>query len=85
MDSKKLLPVSHIEGDWTIGVGWLRKLVIIGGVLNILALLLIILSVVHFAPLTLLASVSVGGALMGVAILLYIVVVVADLRRRGIL
>jgi len=84
MSSNKL-PLSRIEGGWTIGRGWTRKVVIIGGVLNILALLLIILSVVHFTPVTLLASVSVGGALMGTAILLYVIVVIADLRRRGVI
>jgi len=84
MNSQKL-PLSQIESGWTIGVGWTRKVVIVGGVLNILALLLIILSVVNFTPLTLLASVSVSGVLMAIAILLYIVVVVVDLRRRGVL
>lgn len=84
MNSQKL-PLSQIQSGWTIGVGWTRKVVIVGGVLNILALLLIILSVVNFTPLTLLASVSVSGVLMAIAILLYIVVVVVDLRRRGVL
>lgn len=87
MTSKKL-PLSNLEGvqgGWTIGIGWTRILVIIGGMLNILALLLIILSVLHFTPVTLLASVSIGGALMGIAILLYIIVVIADLRRRGVI
>lgn len=84
MNSRNL-PISHVEGGWTIGVGWSRKVVITASVLNILALLLIILSIVHFTPFTLLASVSIGGALMGIAILLYIVVVISDLRRRGVL
>lgn len=84
MNSPKL-PLSRIESGWTIGVGWSRKVVILASVLNILALLLIILSIVNFTPFTLLASVSIGGALMGVAILLYVVVVIADLRRRGVL
>jgi len=84
MNSRNL-PVSHVEGGWTIGVGWTRKVVILGSVLNILALLLIILSILNFTPFTLLASVSIGGALMGTAILLYIIVVVSDLRRRGVL
>ncbi len=84
--SSRMLPVSHVEGTgWTIGVGWTRKVVIVGSVLNIMALSLIILSIVNFTPFTLLASVSIGGALMGAAILLYIIVVLSDLRRRGIL
>lgn len=84
MNSKNL-PMSRVEGGWTIGVGWSRKVVIIASILNILALLLIILSVINFTPFTLLVSVSVSGALMGIAILLYIVVVFTDLRRRGVL
>jgi len=85
MNSRNLLPVSHVEGGWTIGVGWTRKVVILASVLNILALLLIILSILNFTPLTLLASVSIGGSLMAAAILLYIVVVFVDLKRRGVL
>ena len=82
--SSKNLPLSHIEGGWINKLGWTRKLVIIGGVLNAFALLLIILSVIHFTPLTLLASVSISGILMGIAIVLYIIIVIADLRRRGV-
>ena len=84
MNSRNL-PVSSLEGGWTIGVGWTRKVVILASVLNILALLLINLSIINFTPLTLLASVSIGGALMGAAILLYIVVVFVDLVKRGVL
>ncbi|MEQ9618412.1 MAG: hypothetical protein RIG61_04480 [Deltaproteobacteria bacterium] len=65
--------------------GWIRKVVIIASVLNISALLLIVLSVINFNPITLLLSVSVGGALMGAAIILYIIVVLSDLRQRGVL
>ena len=84
MNSKNL-PLSHIEGSWTIGIGWTRKVVIAASVLNILALLSIILSILKFTPLTLIISVSIGGALMAIAIILYVIVVVADLRRRGVL
>jgi hypothetical protein len=84
MNSRNL-PVSSLEGGWTIGVGWSRKVVILASVLNILALLLIVFSIVNFTPFSLLASVSIGGALMGAAILLYVVVVFADLKRRGVL
>lgn len=83
MNSKNL-PLSKVEGEWTIGIGWTRKLLIAGGVLNVLALFLIVLNVLNFTPVTLLASVSVAGALMGIAILLYLIVVVADLRRSGV-
>jgi len=84
MNSKNL-PISKLEEGWTIGIGWTRKLVIAGGILNILALLLIILNIVNFSPISLLASLSIGGIFMGVAILLYVVLVIIDLRRRGIL
>ena len=83
MNSKNL-PLSKVEGEWTIGIGWTRKLLIAGGVLNVLALFLIVLNVLNFTPVTLLASVSVAGALMGIGILLYLIVVVADLRRSGV-
>ena len=76
---------SNEVGGWTIGVGWSRKVVIIASVLNILALLTFILSTVWLTPMPLVISVSIGGVLMAVAIILYIIVVIADLRRRGVL
>ncbi len=65
--------------------GWTRKLVLIAGIFNIIALLTILLSIFNFTPLTLIISVSVGGALIGLSVLLYIIVVVTDLRERGVL
>lgn len=65
--------------------GWTRKLVLIAGILNIIALLTILLSIFNFTPLTLIISVSVGGALIGLSVLLYIIVVVTDLKERGVL
>lgn len=65
--------------------GWTRKLVLIAGILNIIALFTILLSIFNFTPLTLIISVSVGGALIGLSVLLYIIVVVTDLRERGVL
>ncbi len=64
---------------------WVRKLVLIAGALNIIALLTIVFSILKFTPLTLIISVSVGGALIGLSVLLYIVVVVTDLKERGVL
>lgn len=83
--SSKNLPLSNLESGWTIGIGWTRKVVIVASVLNILALLTIILSIINFTPLTLMISVSIGGALMATAIILYVIVVIADLRRRKVL
>lgn len=60
-------------------------MVIAAGLLNVLALLTIVLSLVKFTPLTLIIAISVGGTLMGLAILLYVVVVITDLRHRGVL
>ncbi|MGD9651512.1 MAG: hypothetical protein AB7V12_04000 [Candidatus Dadabacteria bacterium] len=65
--------------------GWTRKLVLIAGILNIIALLTILLSIFNFTPLTLIISVSVGGALIGLSVLLYIIVVITDLKERGVL
>lgn len=65
--------------------GWTRKLVLIAGIFNIIALFTILLSIFNFTPLTLIISVSVGGALIGLSVLLYIIVVVTDLRERGVL
>ncbi|MEW6143539.1 MAG: hypothetical protein AB1598_00825 [Thermodesulfobacteriota bacterium] len=65
--------------------GWIRKVVVTAGLLNVLALLTIVLSLVKFTPLTLIIAISVGGILMGAAILLYIAVVITDLRQRGVL
>lgn len=84
MNSKNL-PLSQVERGWTIGVGWTRKVVIAASVLNILALLTIILSIVNLTPLTLIIAVSIGGGLMALSIILYIIVVVTDLKRRGVL
>lgn len=64
---------------------WTRKLVLIAGALNIIALLTIILSILRFTPLTLIISVSAGGALIGLSVLLYVVVVINDLKERGVL
>jgi hypothetical protein len=64
---------------------WIRKVVLTAGLLNILALLSILLAIIKFTPLTMVISISIGGALMGLAILLYVVVVITDLRQRGVL
>ena len=64
---------------------WVEKAVIIAGVLNIIALLTIILSLAKFTPITMIISVSIGGGLMGLAILIYIIVVIRDLHKQGIL
>ena len=64
---------------------WTRKLVLIAGVLDIIALLTIMLAIFNFTPLTLIVSVSVGGALIGLSVLLYVVVVITDLKERGVL
>jgi len=65
--------------------GWIRKAVIIASVLNITAILLIVLSIVNFTPLTLLLSIALSGALMATAIILYVIIVLMDLRQRGVL
>lgn len=64
---------------------WVRKAVIAAGVLNLIALVTIILTLFKFTPLTMILSVSVGGACMGIAIIIYVIVVIKDLRKQGIL
>ena len=64
---------------------WIRKVVLTAGLLNVLALLSILLAIFKFTPLTMVISISIGGALMGLAILLYVVVVITDLKQRGVL
>ena len=78
----------HPEEAWKaelILIPWVRKAVIAAGVLNLIALVTIILTLFKFTPLTMILSVSVGGACMGIAIIIYVIVVIKDLRKQGIL
>ncbi len=55
------------------------------GMLNIVALILIIMPVIHLTPLTLIISAVFGGGLMTLALIIYIIIVTRDLIKRGVL
>lgn len=57
----------------------------LAGVINIIAILLIVMPIIELTPLTLIISAVFGGGLMILAILIYIGVVTRDLIKRGIL
>lgn len=62
-----------------------RAITIVAGLLNILGLIFVLLSLFRLTPITLIASVTFGGILIGVALLIYIYVVVQDLKMRKVL
>jgi hypothetical protein len=63
----------------------LNKSITVAGILNILGLLFIIVSLFKLTPITLMVSVTFGGILITIALLLYIYVVVRDLKMRKVL
>lgn len=63
----------------------LQKIITIAAILDILGLISIIISLIKFTPITLIISVTFGGILVFIAILLYIFVVIQDLRMRKVL
>ena len=62
-----------------------KVLLTLAGLLNIVALILIIMPVIHLTPLTLIISAVFGGGLMELALIIYIIIVTRDLIRRGVL
>ncbi|MCK5391504.1 MAG: hypothetical protein KAJ31_03695 [Deltaproteobacteria bacterium] len=62
-----------------------KILLAIAGMLNIVALILIIMPVIHLTPLTLIISAVFGGGLMTLAMIIYIIIVTRDLIERGVL
>ncbi len=65
--------------------GRLNKVIMCAGVLNILGLILIMVAVLKLTPITLIVSITFGGLLIAVALILYILAVVQDLRMRKVL
>lgn len=63
----------------------LQKIITVAAILAILGLISIIISLIKFTPITLLVAVIFGGTLIFIAILLYILAVIQDLRMRKIL
>jgi hypothetical protein len=62
-----------------------RPWLIVAGLLQVIAMLLVIGALVRLTPLTMTFSVGGAGALLALACGIYVVTVVADLRRRDIL
>jgi len=58
---------------------------IIAELLNILAIILIIIPIIHLTPLTIVISAVFGGGLLVISIIIYALVVIKDLIKRGVL
>lgn len=63
----------------------LDKIVMTAGVLNILGLLSILASLIHFSSFTLVISTTFGGVMIFISLILYIFKVVYDLKIKKIL
>ena len=63
----------------------LKKIIIVAGILNIIGLIFINVTILKLTPLTLVSSITVGGALILISILLYIYAVISELRTQKIL
>ena len=69
----------------TTKINYFKVALTLAGVLNIVALILIIMPVIHLTPLTLIISAVFGGGLLALALIIYIVIVTRDLIKRGVL
>jgi hypothetical protein len=58
--------------------------IVITAVLNIVGLLFVLLSIVYLTPLTLIFSLVLGAPLIFISLLIFIVVVILDERKRRI-
>jgi hypothetical protein len=54
-------------------------------ILNILGLVLIMVAIFKLTPITLVVSITFGGILIAFSLILYIFVVIRDLRARGVI
>lgn len=63
----------------------LNKAIMIAGVFNILGMVTIIISLVNLTPFTMVLSITVGGILLGLSLVIYLIEVLYDLRVRKIL
>ena len=63
----------------------LKKIIIVAGILNIIGLIFINVTILKLTPLTLVSSITVGGALILISILLYLYAVINELRTQKIL
>jgi hypothetical protein len=65
--------------------GRFNKFIVFASILNILGLFFVLLPLLRLTPITILLSTGLGGLLIGAAVLLYLYVVLQDLRRRKML
>ncbi len=63
----------------------LKKIIVVAGILNIIGLILINVTILKLTPLTLVSSITVGGALILISIILYLYAVINELRTHKIL
>lgn len=63
----------------------LNKILVIASVLNIIGLVSILIPIFKLTPLTLISSVTFGGILIAISVVLYIYVVILDMREKGVL
>ncbi len=63
----------------------LMKILILACVLDIFGLSLIIISILKLTPITIIVSITLGGSLILIAIVLYCYVVIRELRIRKVL
>ena len=63
----------------------LKKIIIVAGILNIIGLIFINVTILKLTPLTLVSSITVGGALILISIILYLYAVISELRTQKIL
>ncbi|HWP91163.1 MAG TPA: hypothetical protein VNN20_03055 [Thermodesulfobacteriota bacterium] len=62
-----------------------NSIIVLAGILNILGLLSIVLTAFNLTPITLIISLTFGGVLIGLALVLYLYVVIQDLKARKVL
>jgi hypothetical protein len=62
-----------------------NKWFLLAGAVNIAGMLLVISGIVRLTPTTMMLSVGGGGMLLAIAMLIYVINVAYDLRRRNLL
>ncbi len=61
-----------------------NRIIALAGALNIIGLLSIVLTALKLTPITLIVSLTLGGVLIGLALVLYLYVVIYDLKTRKV-
>lgn len=63
----------------------LNKILVIASILNIIGLVSILMPIFKLTPLTLISSVTFGGILIAFSVIIYIYVVILDMRNKGVI